>query len=119
MTVLSELPRHGDYVIVGDDPDSPRHDLNRPWRLVSKRAGLDGVRLHDLRHTHASVGAGAGLGLPIIGKLLGHTQASTTQRYAHLDTDPLRRASEQIASQLAAAMGEAVDQATEILPTQS
>ena len=57
---------------------------------VAKRAGLEGVRIHDLRHTHASYGAGAGLGLPIIGKLLGHTQASTTQRYAHLDADPLR-----------------------------
>jgi integrase len=119
LTILSELPRHGDYVIAGDDPDCPRHDLNRPWKMISKRASLDGVRLHDLRHTHASVGAGAGLGLPIIGKLLGHNQASTTQRYAHLDTDPLRRASEQIAGQIAAAMGEAVDQPTEILPTGS
>jgi len=54
------------------------------------------VRLHDLRHT--------GLGLPIIGKLLGHRQAATTQRYAHLDTDPLRRASEMIGSRIAAAL---------------
>jgi hypothetical protein len=52
------------------------------------------------------VGAGAGLGLPIIGKLLGHTQSATTQRYAHLDNDPLRKASENIGSRLAAAMGE-------------
>ena len=116
LAVLSELPRIGAYVIVGDDPDLPRHDLNRPWRLVSKRAGIDGVRLHDLRHTHASVGAGAGLGLPIIGKLLGHAQASTTQRYAHLDADPLRRASEQIAGRIAAAMGEPVDEPAEIIP---
>ena len=108
LAVLSELPRIGAFVIVGDKPDMPRHDLNRPWRLVSKRADLDGVRLHDLRHTHASVGAGAGLGLPIIGKLLGHSQASTTQRYAHLDADPLRRASERIAGQIAAAMGDPV-----------
>jgi hypothetical protein len=59
-----------------------------------------------LRHTHASFGAGAGQALPIIGKLLGHAQASTMQRYAHLDSDPLRRASEQIGGRLAAAMGE-------------
>ena len=50
------------------------------------------VRLHDLRHTYASFGAGGGLGLPIIGRLLGHAQTATTARYAHLDNDPLRRA---------------------------
>ena len=71
----------GPYVIVGKDPEKPRADLQRPWKMISKRAGLLGVRIHDLRHTHASVGVGAGFGLPIIGKLLGHTQASTTQRY--------------------------------------
>jgi hypothetical protein len=54
------------------------------------------------------VGAGSGLGLPIIGKLLGHTHAVTTQRYAHLDVDPLRLASESIAGKIAAAMGENV-----------
>jgi len=106
LAVLSALPRVGSYVIMGDDPEKPRHDLNRPWKLVSKRAALEGVRLHDLRHTHASFGASAGLGLPIIGKLLGHTQSSTTQRYAHLDIDPLRRASENIGNRLATAMGE-------------
>ena len=63
-----------------------------------------GVRLHDLRHTYASFGAGGGLGLPIIGRLLGHAQAATTARYAHLDNDPLRRASETIASRIAAAL---------------
>jgi integrase len=65
---------------------------------------LERVRLHDLRHTYASFGAGSGLGLPIIGKLLGHTQASTTQRYAHLDNDPLRRATELIGDRIAAAL---------------
>jgi hypothetical protein len=60
--------------------------------------------LHDLRHTYASIGAGSGLGLPIIGKLLGHTQAATTQRYAHLDTDPLRRASNAIGMPIALAL---------------
>jgi integrase len=92
------------YVVPGSDPEQPRADLKRPWRIISGRAGLDGVRIHDLRHTYASYGAGSGLGLPIIGKLLGHTQASTTQRYAHLDADPLRRASETIGGRIAAAL---------------
>jgi integrase len=107
LVVLSALPRLGSYVIPGDDPGRPRADLKRPWQAVAKRAGLDEVRLHDLRHTYASFGAAGGLGLPIIGKLLGHTQAATTARYAHLDNDPLRRASESIAGRIAAAMGEA------------
>ena len=104
LAVLASLERLGSYVVPGDDPEKPRADLKRPWEAVARRAGLIGVRLHDLRHTYASFGAGGGLGLPIIGKLLGHTQASTTQRYAHLDNDPLRRASEHIGGQIAAAL---------------
>ena len=88
----------------GDDPREPRHDLKRPWNAVTIRANLPGVRIHDLRHTYASFGAGGGLGLPIIGRLLGHTHAATTARYAHLDNDPLRRASESIAGRIAAAL---------------
>jgi integrase len=110
VAVLSGLPRIGAYVVAGtsagEKDERPRSDLKKPWKAISKRAGLTGVRIHDLRHTHASVGAGAGLGLPIIGKLLGHTQSATTQRYAHLDNDPLKKASEHIGSRLAAAMGE-------------
>jgi integrase len=104
LAVLAGLDRIGPYVVPGDDPEKPRADLKRPWGAVARRAGLGGVRLHDLRHTYASFGAGGGLGLPIIGKLLGHTQSSTTQRYAHLDADPLRRASEAIGGQIAAAL---------------
>jgi len=104
LAVLNGLPRLGSYVVPGDDPEKPRADLKRPWEAVSKRAGLDRVRLHDLRHTYASFGVGGGLGLPVIGKLLGHAQVSTTERYAHLDNDPLRRASESIAGRIAAAL---------------
>jgi integrase len=104
LAVLNGLKRIGPYALPGNDPELPRHDLKRPWDAVTNRAGLTGVRLHDLRHTYASFGAGGGLGLPIIGRLLGHTQASTTARYAHLDNDPLRRASEAIAEQLSAAL---------------
>jgi integrase len=104
LAVLNALERLGPYVVPGDDSGHPRHDLKRPWDAVIKRAGLSGVRLHDLRHTYASFGAGGGLGLPIIGRLLGHAQAATTARYAHLDNDPLRRASEAIAGRIAAAL---------------
>lgn len=104
LAVLADLDRLGPFVISGDVPEKPRADLKRPWEAVSKRAGLQGVRLHDLRHTYASFGAGGGLGLPIIGKLLGHTQSATTARYAHLDNDPLRLATESIGGRIAAAL---------------
>lgn len=104
LAILNKLEHVGPYVVPGDDPGQPRHDLKRPWDAVTKIADLTGVRLHDLRHTFASFGAGGGLGLPIIGRLLGHAQAATTARYAHLDNDPLRRASEAIAGRIAAAL---------------
>lgn len=106
MAVLAGLHRQGPLIIPGSDLEKPRADLKRPWQAVAKHAGLEGVRIHDLRHTFASYGAGGGLGLPIIGKLLGHAQPSTTARYAHLDNDPLKRAANQIGNEIAAAMGE-------------
>jgi integrase len=104
MTVLNGLERISPFVVPGDRPENPRADLKRPWEAITTRAGLSGIRLHDLRHTYASFGAGGGLGLPIIGRLLGHSQVSTTARYAHLDNDPLRRASEAIAGRISAAL---------------
>jgi len=104
--VLASLPRvHGNpHIIAGEREGAPRADLKKPWAAVCKAAGLDGVRLHDLRHSFASIGAGASMGLPVIGKLLGHSQAATTHRYAHLDADPLRRAVETIGATISAAM---------------
>jgi integrase len=116
LAVLRDLEPKGQYVICLEQEDRPRADLNRPWRTISARAKLEGVRIHDLRHTHASVGASAGLGLPIIGKLLGHTQASTTQRYAHLDANPLKIASDKIAANISTAMGDNLRDQTECLP---
>jgi integrase len=115
LAVLAGLTRVGPYVIPGDNIEKHRSDLKRPWAAVSKRAGLSGVRLHDLRHTYASFGVGGGLGLPIIGKLLGHAQSSTTARYAHLDNDPLRRATEKIGADLAAAMGENISEGADVV----
>jgi integrase len=122
LAILSTLAdsRRGKYVIAGasagSEDERPRADLKGPWSAVSKRAGLDGVRLHDLRHSFASVGAGSSLGLPIIGKLLGHRRSETTARYAHLADDPLRRASETIAIEIAARMGEPLPPSADILP---
>jgi integrase len=104
LDVLASIPRAGSYVIPGNDPEQPRHDLKKIWSAVCRRSGLKGLRIHDLRHTFASVGAGSGMGLPIVGKLLGHTQPSTTARYAHLDNDPLRRASESIGHTISTAL---------------
>src|SRR5262249_40038437 len=87
-----------DYVFPGQIPDRPLQQLRTCWDAVCKRANLTDVRIYDLRHTFAAMGAGGGLGLPIIGRLLGHTQARTTQRYAHLADDPLREAADKIAS---------------------
>ncbi|WP_199699201.1 site-specific integrase [Oleomonas cavernae] len=109
LAVLEGIRSNGVYVIEGDDPEKPKADLKKPWALISRHAGLEGVRLHDLRHSFASVGAGSGMGLPIIGKLLGHANTTTTQRYAHLDADPLRRASDAISAIIANALNKTGD----------
>ncbi|AVO46438.1 integrase [Phreatobacter cathodiphilus] len=104
--VLSAIPRIEGcpFVIAGEQPLKPRADLKRPWSMVRRAAGLDGVRLHDLRHTFASHGAAAGMGLTVVGRLLGHADVKTTNRYSHLDADPLRRAANAVGSSLSAAM---------------
>ena len=78
-------------------------DLKNAWEKIRAEAGLEDVRLHDLRHSYASILASAGLSLPIIGQLLGHTQPATTARYAHLFDEPLREATEKVAAHVASA----------------
>ena len=97
-------PKPDHFVIRGLADDKPRSDLKRPWDAMRRHAKLEDVRLHDLRHTFASIGAGASLGLPVVGRLLGHSQPQTTARYAHLDADPLRRAANIIGDHLSAAL---------------
>jgi integrase len=106
LDVLAELPREkaNPFVIIGAAPGMHLVNLSKLWRRLRKAALLPGVRLHDLRHSHASIAAAAGLSLPVIGALLGHTQAATTARYSHLAADPLKAASGLIAEQIAAAM---------------
>jgi integrase len=106
LAVLSGLPHTGDFVIAGQRSDRGRYDLKRPWEAIRQRAGLRPIRLHDLRHSFAATGAASNLGLPVIGKLLGHKRAETTSRYAHIAADPLKIAADIIAAQLAAKMGE-------------
>jgi integrase len=91
--LLAGMERDGEYLFPGKD-GGHCVDFRRPWPEVCKAAGIKGVRLHDLRHTFASVLASSGQSLPIIGALLGHTQPGTTARYAHLVDDPLRAATE-------------------------
>ena len=106
LEIIERLPRVGLYVVAGPNADKPLAGLKRPWAAVKRYAGLDGVRIHDLRHSYASIAAAAGMGLPIIGRLLGHRQPATTARYAHLADDPLRRAAEAISRQIAAHTGD-------------
>ena len=105
--MLAEIARveGNPHVIPGRKPGAHLTDLQHPWRRIRRRAGLDDVRLHDFRHTFASMAVCSGKGLPIIGKLLGHTQVQTTARYAHLAADPLRGAANDVAGELAKALG--------------
>ena len=99
--LLAKALRDGEFVVPGEQPNRARADLNRPWRRIRKAADLDDVRIHDLRHSFASVGASSGLGLPIIGALLGHRVSQTTARYAHLHNYPLLQAVERIGNEIA------------------
>ena len=106
LAILQSLPRvdGNPHVLPGGKPGEHLVNPDKTWRLIREAAGLGDVRLHDLRHTYASVGAGGGLSLAIIGALLGHTQAQTTARYAHLADDPLRVAAASIGERIAAAL---------------
>lgn len=90
--------RASEWVFPGrEGPDSPMTTVRTFWAAVCKRAGIKAVRIHDLRHTFASLLVSSGESLPVVGALLGHTQAKTTSRYAHLLDDPLRRAAARVA----------------------
>ena len=96
LDLRQRAPAAAEWVFPAPD-GSPRRDVKDAWASLCRAANIKGARVHDLRHTYASVLASAGLSLPIIGALLGHTQPSTTARYAHLFDDPLRAATERAA----------------------
>jgi len=91
-TLQSLNTQNSPFLFPGPTGDKPLDDIKRFWNKVRKEADIGDTRIHDLRHTYASHLVSSGLSLSIVGKLLGHTQASTTQRYAHLADEPLREA---------------------------
>lgn len=105
LDVLAKIDRlpGNEYVITGRVAGQHLTDMQRPWRRIRARAGLCDVRIHDLRHSFASVAVANGEGLPMIGKLLGHTQVQTTARYAHLADDPVRISANRIDAEIARA----------------
>jgi len=92
------------HVFPGKLPSESLRSIRKPWEHLCKAAHLENVRLHDLRHSFASVGAASGLSLPMIGALLGHSQPNTTARYAHLAASPLHQAVDAIGVQIIGAM---------------
>jgi len=100
--VLSKLQFTSEWVFPIDDGTRPV-SLSKPWERIRTRASLPGLRLHDLRHSFASVAAAGGMSLLLIGRMLGHTVPATTARYAHLADHPLRDASERTGARIAAA----------------
>jgi site-specific recombinase XerD len=84
------VPKGCPFLFPGDVPDQPVGDPKRFWPKMQKVAEIPNVRIHDLRHTFASLLVSGGASLEMIGRLLGHTQIGTTQRYAHLIDAPLR-----------------------------
>ncbi|HZT24133.1 MAG TPA: site-specific integrase [Pseudolabrys sp.] len=93
---LAALPADAEWLFPGAVEGKPIEDIRRFWADIRKIAGLEGVRVHDLRHTFASLLASGGMSLPMIGKLLGHNSTKTTQRYAHLLDDPVRHGADAV-----------------------
>jgi integrase len=109
LAVLSGIERvsTSPFVFPAGRSDGHFEGMVKVWRRVRARAGLSDVRLHDLRHSFASVAVASGASLPVIGALLGHGNASTTARYAHLSNDPLRAVNQAVGGRIAAALGDA------------
>lgn len=108
LEILAYLPRlsGSPYVFPAHRSDGHYEGTPKVWRIIRAKAGLEGVRLHDLRHSFASIAVSGGASLPIIGALLGHTNSATTQRYAHLHDDPLKAASEAVGNKIAASFSD-------------
>jgi len=101
-SIIENIPRQMDneYVFCGIRAGQPIKELQKAWQRIRRTANLEDVRIHDLRHTFASVAVQNGMSLPMIGALLGHSQPRTTARYAHLAADPLKKAAEKVGRSL-------------------
>jgi integrase len=102
--VLRGIPRIGPYVIAGAVHGESFKNLSRSWIVAREYVGLDDVRLHDLRHSYASLAAGRGVSLQMMGKLLGHRVPATTQRYAHLARDAVAAINDELGAAMTAAI---------------
>ena len=108
LEVLRTIPRSSPFIIAGAIPGHPIKNLSRSWIVARGYAdGLSDVRLHDLRHSFASLAAGRGVSLQMIGKLLGHKVPATTQRYAHLARDAVTAVSDELGAAMQAAIAKA------------
>jgi integrase len=106
ITLLRTLPREleNPYVLPGRKEGKHLIGIQRIWRRVRKLAQLEDVRLHDLRHSFATVAVNSGDSLFLVGKVLGHKQARTTERYAHSQIDPLKAVADRTADSIAKAL---------------
>jgi integrase len=107
--ILTSLPKQSEWALPGDKTDTPIRSLRDTWKHICNMAELKDVHIHDLRHSYASVAVSLNLGLPVVGALLGHRHSRTTQRYAHLQDDPLKNAAESIGKAMAEMMSDGAD----------
>jgi len=106
LRALAELPRQegSPYVLPAERGDGHFVGIQKPWQRVRGAAGLEDLRIHDLRHSFASIAVSGGDSLYLVGKVLGHRQSRTTERYAHLKDDPLRAVANRTSERIAAIM---------------
>lgn len=104
--IAADQPKRSAFLFPAETGDGPYNGVPKVWRVVRDRIGDPTLRLHDLRHSFASLAVSQGASLPMIGALLGHANSATTQRYAHLSDDPVRGATEMVGNAISAAWKE-------------
>jgi len=114
VALIEELSKHrmpgGTFVFAGSLADRPYAGTSKVWQKIRSQTEFADLRMHDLRHTFASLGVLQGAPVAVVGKLLGHANVATTERYAHLAEDPVRLASNRI--------GDAIGDALELRPAE-